>query len=58
MYITGAGQARWGILYARTEMEDARDGITCFVVETDKPGFEARPIPVLRSYSPYETECV
>ncbi len=54
MYITGAGQARWGILYARTEMEDGRDGITCFVVETDKPGFEARPIPVIRSYSPYE----
>ena len=52
MYITGAGQARWGILYARTEMEDGRDGITCFIVETDKPGFEARPIPVIRSDSP------
>lgn len=54
MYITGAGQARWGVLYARTELEDGRDGISCFIVETDRPGLTMRPIPVIRSYYPYE----
>ena len=54
MYITGAGQARWGVLFARTEMADGRDGITCFIVETDRPGLTVRPIPVIRSYYPYE----
>ena len=54
MYITGAGQARWGVLFALTELPGGRDGITCFIIETDKPGFSARPIPVIRSYYPYE----
>jgi acyl-CoA dehydrogenase len=54
MYITGAGQARWGVLFARTEMKGGKDGISCFVVETGKPGLEMNPIPVIRSYYPYE----
>jgi acyl-CoA dehydrogenase len=54
MYITGAGQARWGVLFARTEMANGKDGISCFVVETGKPGLKMNPIPVIRSYYPYE----
>jgi acyl-CoA dehydrogenase len=54
LWITGAGQARWGVVFARTGSEKTRSNISCFIVETDTPGLTRKPIPVIRSYSPYE----
>ncbi|NYT25340.1 acyl-CoA dehydrogenase family protein [Alcaligenaceae bacterium] len=54
MWITGAGDADWGIVFARTEGGDQRGGITCFIVDGDAPGMTTRPIKTIRSYSPYE----
>jgi acyl-CoA dehydrogenase len=52
VFISGADQAEWGVVFARTG--EGREGISCFIVETDRPGFTARRIPVIRSWSPCE----
>lgn len=54
IWISGAGQAKWGILFARTGPSKGREGITSFIVEKAWPGLTLRPIPVIRSYYPYE----
>ena len=54
MWITGAGDADWGLVFARTGEQGARGGITCFIVDGRPKGMTANPIPVIRSYSPYE----
>ena len=54
MWITGAGDADWGLVFARTGEQGARGGITCFIVEGRPKGMSVSPIPVIRSYSPYE----
>ena len=54
MWITGAGQADWGLVFARTGEIGERGGISCFIVDGDTPGMNARPMKVIRSYSPYE----
>ena len=54
IWISGAGQAKWGILFARTGPSKGRDGITSFIIDKDRPGLELKRIPVIRSYSPYE----
>ena len=54
VFITGAGTSDWGVLFARTGPPQGRDTISCFIVETDMPGFTARPIPVIRPMYPYE----
>src|SRR5205085_11012843 len=54
LWITGAGEAKWGVVYARTGELGQRGGITCFIVETDMPGLTIKPVGVIRSYSPYE----
>jgi acyl-CoA dehydrogenase len=54
IWISGAGQAKWGILFARTGPGKGRDGISAFIIEKDRPGLSVRPIPVIRSYFPYE----
>jgi acyl-CoA dehydrogenase len=51
-WITGADDARWGLVFARTGA--GRDGISCFIVETGFPGFQARTVPVIRSWAPCE----
>jgi acyl-CoA dehydrogenase len=53
MWTTHAGTADWGIVYARTGAADSREGISCFVVETNVPGLTKTPIGVMSSYSPY-----
>lgn len=53
-WITGVGDSRWGLVFARTGPGKGRDGISAFIVETAWKGFHARPIPVIRSYFPYE----
>ncbi len=54
MWITAAGKADWGLVFARTGAEGDRGGISCFIVDRDMPGIKAREIPVIRSYAPYE----
>lgn len=55
-WITAAGTADWGLVFARTANDSGneRGGITCFIVDRDMPGMTMKPIPVIRSYSPYE----
>jgi acyl-CoA dehydrogenase len=52
LWITGAADADWGIVFVRTGT--GRGGITCLVVDNPTPGLTMKPIPVIRSYSPYE----
>jgi len=54
IWISGAGQAKWGVVFALTGEEKGRGSITSFIVSTDRPGISLKPIPVIRSYSPYE----
>jgi acyl-CoA dehydrogenase len=54
MWITGAHGADWGIVFARTGEQGDRGGITCFIVNGEPKGMSTRPIPVIRSYAPYE----
>jgi len=53
-WITGAGKASWGIVYARTGEQGQRGGISSFIVDADAPGLTKKRIGVIRSYSPYE----
>jgi acyl-CoA dehydrogenase len=54
LWITGAGTADWGIVFARTGAAGSGSGISAFIVDRDTPGIETREIPVIRSYAPYE----
>ena len=54
LWITGALQADWGIVFARTGEQGQRGGITCFIVDGKPKGLTCREIPVIRSWSPYE----
>lgn len=53
VWISGAGESRWGIVFARTGGK-GRDGVTAFIVERAWKGLTLKPIPVIRSYFPYE----
>jgi len=54
VWISGAGMANWGIVFARVGSSAGREGITSFVVDKHRPGIRLSPIPVIRSYFPYE----
>lgn len=54
IWISGAGMAKWGIVFARVGDSKGRDGITSFIVDKDRPGISLSKIPVIRSYAPYE----
>ncbi|GAB5468347.1 MAG: acyl-CoA dehydrogenase family protein [Rhodospirillales bacterium] len=54
MWITAAGEADWGIVFARTGEAGKGAGISAFIVERGMPGFRAEEIGVIRSYSPFE----
>jgi len=58
VWISGASQSKWGIVFARTGSEKSRSNITSFIVDADSPGFSMKKIPVIRSYSPYELSFV
>jgi hypothetical protein len=56
IFISGADKADYGIVFARTDASAGRAGITCFLVDTDLPGFHVRRVVhTLRSTS-YATE--
>jgi acyl-CoA dehydrogenase len=48
MWITHAHAARYGVVYARTDVGAGRKGISAFIVDADTPGLTIRPIPVIR----------
>ncbi|MCB1739643.1 MAG: acyl-CoA dehydrogenase family protein [Gammaproteobacteria bacterium] len=55
LWISGADRADYGLLFARTG-GPGRSGVTCFIVETEWPGFKvARIVHTLRS-AKYATE--
>jgi acyl-CoA dehydrogenase len=54
IFISGVGQSKWGLVFARTGPSKGRDGITSFIVEKHWKGFNYKKVPVIRSYSPYE----
>jgi acyl-CoA dehydrogenase len=56
VFISGADKAQYGLVFARTDSSKGRDGVTCFIVDTDMPGFHVRRvIHTLRS-THYATE--
>ena len=44
VFISGADKADFGLLFARTDPEKGRGGVTCFIVETSWPGFHVRRV--------------
>jgi alkylation response protein AidB-like acyl-CoA dehydrogenase len=55
-FISGADRADFGITFARTDKAKGRDGITCFIVDTDAPGFHVRRIIHTLRSAHYATE--
>ena len=53
MWITAAGEADWGLVFARTGAPTGR-GISAFIVDSSMPGMSFKEIPVIQSYSPFE----
>src|SRR3954462_4584674 len=53
LWITGVAQSNWGLVFARTGGK-GRDGVSSFIVEKNFKGFSYKPVPVIRSYFPYE----
>ncbi|MRG84910.1 acyl-CoA dehydrogenase family protein [Salinibacillus xinjiangensis] len=45
-FITFANEADVGVLFAKTDLNAGHKGISAFIIETDRPGFEAKPIPI------------
>jgi acyl-CoA dehydrogenase len=56
MWATNADQARYGVIYARTDPRAGRKGISAFIVESDTPGMHVTPVPVLRDHWSTEVE--
>jgi alkylation response protein AidB-like acyl-CoA dehydrogenase len=56
IFISGADRADYGIVFARTDPEAGRAGITCFIVETDMPGFHVRRVVHTLRSTHYATE--
>ncbi len=54
IWISGAGMAKWGIVFARVGESKGREGITSFIVDKSRKGISLSKIPVIRSYAPYE----
>lgn len=58
IWISGVGDSKWGLVFARTGPSKGRDGITSFIVEKSFKGFNYKGIPVIRAYYPYEINLV
>jgi len=56
IFISGADKADFGILFARTDPDAGRGGITCFLVDTDMPGFHVRRVVHTLRSTHYATE--
>ncbi len=56
MFISGADRAHFGLVFARTDPEKGRGGVTCFIVDTDTPGFHVRRVVHTLRAARYATE--
>jgi alkylation response protein AidB-like acyl-CoA dehydrogenase len=56
IFISGADTADYGILFARSDASKGRGGITCFIVDTDMPGFHVRRVVHTLRSTHYATE--
>jgi alkylation response protein AidB-like acyl-CoA dehydrogenase len=56
VFISGADKADFGLVFARTDAEKGRGGITCFIVDTDMKGFHVRRVVHTLRSSHYATE--
>ena len=55
-FISGADRADFALVFARTDPDKGRGGVTCFIVDTDNPGFHVRRIVHTLRSSHYATE--
>ncbi len=56
IFISGADRADYGLVFARTSPDKGRGGVTCFIVDTDTPGFHVRRIVHTLRSAHYATE--
>lgn len=56
IFISGADRAQYGLVFARTDTDKGRGGVTCFIVETGWPGFHVRRIVHTLRSARYATE--
>jgi len=56
IFISGADRADFGLVFARTNPERGRGGVTCFIVDTDRPGFHVRRVVHTLRAARYATE--
>lgn len=56
LWISGADRADFGLVFARTDSSKGRNGVTCFIVDTETPGFHVRRIVHTLRSAHYATE--
>jgi acyl-CoA dehydrogenase len=56
IFISGADKADYGLVFARTDKAKGRDGVTCFIVDRDMPGFHVRRVVHTLRSTYYATE--
>jgi alkylation response protein AidB-like acyl-CoA dehydrogenase len=56
IFISGGDTSDYGIVFARTDKSKGRDGITCFLVDADMPGFHVRRVVHTLRSTHYATE--
>ena len=56
IFISGADRADFGLVFARTAPDKGRNGVTCFIVDTDAPGFHVRRVVHTLRSARYATE--
>ena len=56
LWISGADRADFGLVFARTDSSKGRNGVTCFIVDTDTLGFHVRRIVHTLRSAHYATE--
>jgi acyl-CoA dehydrogenase len=56
VFISGADKAQYGLVFARTDSSKGREGVTCFIVDTDMPGFHVRRVVHTLRSTHYATE--
>ena len=56
LWISGADKADFGLVFARTDSGKGRNGVTCFIVDTDTPGFHVRRVVHTLRSAHYATE--
>ncbi|HEV8615075.1 MAG TPA: acyl-CoA dehydrogenase family protein [Methylomirabilota bacterium] len=49
VFISRAHDAPWGVVFARTNKDKGRAGISCFILEHGTPGFTAKNIRTIRT---------